>query len=107
MSINSLYYTALTAKITSVLSLVVFFFSYWKDLENRLLILCLGLSLTGWIVGQLFEAYFLHVVTKITIAKHIAQQNMLEEVMKEEARDVAKEITHPLFDTDNERKDNE
>lgn len=102
MSINSLYYTSIIAKIASFFSLGVFVYSYWAGLDNRLLILCLGISLGAWLIGKAFEAYFTQVVTKIAIAKHIAEQNMLNEIIEEEAREAVreskKEAKHPLFE---------
>lgn len=95
MSINSLFYTSLTCRIASVVSIVVFFYSYWFGLENRLLILCLGISLAAWIVGKGFYFYFEQVVIRLAIAKHAAHQNMLDRIEEKETK---VDIKHPLFD---------
>lgn len=102
MSISSLFYTSVACRIASVFSLAVFFYSYWTGLENRLLILCLGIALTAWLVGTGFYYYFEQVVTKLAVAKHIARQNMIDRIVEEENQETKAEVKHPLFTKEDE-----
>lgn len=103
MSLRTVYYSAVFCRIASIFSLGMFFYSYWAGLENRVLILCIGISLTGWLTSRGFHHYFEQAVTRIAIAKHIAQANVIEEVVKEDDKPGVK---HPLFTNEEKDEDN-
>lgn len=106
MSINSLFYTSLCCKLASVVALLVFFYAYWANLDDRTMLLALSLSFTSYLVGRAFHFYFEQVVARIAVAKHIAEKNILEQIEAESTDEDTNIFAHPLFE-EKEEEDND
>lgn len=95
MSLKQLFYAAFTARIISWLSLAVFFFCLFTDLELKTAVLALGVSHLAWMLGTMFLGVF-----RESMAEQLAGEfhNMVNKVVEPEEQELADGLSHPIFD---------
>lgn len=101
MKTKQLFNLALLSRLTSLLCLGIFFYCHITELDTRVVVLALGFSFTGWIIGSFWLGMF-------NAAQAVAMEKELEAVIGatlevKEVTDEEEKSSHPLFkDDDNE-----
>lgn len=101
MKLGQLFWAAFFSRTTSLLSLGVFFYSMYADLEVRTSMMAIGLAFTGWIVGSFFLGLYQSGTTALTVAKLTAMDNVKELTDEKDEDDDEPNTSHPLFKDDN------
>jgi hypothetical protein len=102
IKIKQVFYAALTARITSIFCLGVFYYALEAGMTDRSAIMALGLSFTAWLIGSFFVEVYKDGLTRQTLAALVEEGDQLKEDI---AVEIAKEDDdddeyprHPMFE---------